>query len=131
MDKMIYIFHNSRCSKSRGALQYVQEFTRENPEFDYEEIPYLENPPSAEKLIEICQQLHIRPWQLIRSGETLFKELGFVKTDLEKYSDEFWLEVLVTHSKLMERPIVQFQKQAVIGRPPERVFEFLVHLKNI
>lgn len=105
--KTITIYHNPKCSKSRETLKIVSEYCQQHPEIQIEEIRYLENPPSSEILKEVCQLLNVPVQEIIRTGEKLFKELGYTKADLNHYEEEHWLNVLQKHSKLIERPIVQ------------------------
>lgn len=116
----IEIYHNPRCSKSRGALEILKsKFTDD----EIQEIRYLDNPPSKERLAEICSMLACRPFELIRTGEALFKELGLAKDDNK--TDQEWLQILSENPKLIERPIIVYQNRAVIGRPPEKVNELI------
>ena len=63
----------------------------------------------------------MKPEELVRRGEAAFKE-NFAGQTL---SDEQWLDALVAHPILIERPIVVRGSRAVIGRPPEKVLELL------
>ena len=66
--------------------------------------------------------LGIKPSELVRRGEKLFKELGLGDRDLD---DRQWIETLAEHPRLIERPIVVHNGKAAIGRPPEAVLEIL------
>ena len=112
------IYHNPRCSKSRCALQLLQDSGVE-----IETIPYLETPPSVRELDEICRQLGVEPTALVRTKERRFKELGLNLSD--NRSRQEWLEVMSTNPVLIERPIFVTGDRAVIGRPPEKVIELL------
>jgi len=112
----ITIYHNPRCSKSRQTLALLKE-NGDDPEV----IEYLNTPPSIQDLEEICEKLKVHPTQLIRTKETIFKELGLSLKD--ERSTEDWIELLSANPKLIERPIVVKGKQAVIGRPPENILE--------
>jgi len=114
----IAIYHNPRCSKSRSALGLLEKNGA-----DFEIIEYLKTPPTATQLAELCQKLDVGPTAIIRSQEALFKELGLSLTD--ERSPQEWFEILAANPKLIERPIVVNGKQAVIGRPPERVLDLL------
>ena len=113
---MTKIYHNPRCSKSRQTLALLQE----NNE-DAEIIEYLNNSPSEVELKSIIQMLGITPLDLIRKGEIIFKEMykGKNLTDIE------WIGVMVKNPILIERPIVIKNGKAVLGRPPENVFDIL------
>jgi arsenate reductase (glutaredoxin) len=66
---MTTIFHNSRCGKSRETLKLLQQKT-----VDIEIVEYLKTPPTEAQLTEIVKKLKIKPEQLIRKGEEVFKE---------------------------------------------------------
>tara|TARA_R110002072_G_scaffold146463_11_gene293320 strand:- start:504 stop:842 length:339 start_codon:yes stop_codon:yes gene_type:complete len=106
------IYHNPRCSKSRQTLQLIKDAGVE-PEV----IEYLTDVPSKAELKELVAMLGIKPYDLLRRGETDFKE-NFKGKDL---SDDEWIAAMVKYPKLIERPIVVKQKKAVLGRPPENV----------
>lgn len=113
----ISIFHNPRCSKSRGALELLEERG-----IQPEVIRYLETPPSAAELRALLGKLGIDARQLLRTGEDEYKELQLANPAL---SDDQLIEAMVRHPKLIERPIVIVGDKAVIGRPPEKVLEIL------
>ncbi|MFS2123033.1 arsenate reductase (glutaredoxin) [Pseudomonas sp. Pseusp97] len=113
----ISIFHNPRCSKSRGALELLEERGIQ-PEI----IRYLETPPSAADLKALLGKLGIGARQLLRTGEDEYKELDLANPAL---SDDQLIEAMASHPKLIERPIVIVGDKAVIGRPPEKVLEIL------
>ncbi len=110
------IYHNPRCSKSRQTLQLIEERG-----VSVEVIKYLEEVPTKEELAAIISKLGIKPSQLIRKGEAIFKE-SFKGKEL---SDDEWIEAMVANPKLIERPIVVKDNKAVLGRPPENVIELL------
>ena len=110
------IYHNSRCSKSRSSLSLLEE-----KGVEIEEVRYLETPPSKETLAELCQMMNLKPKDIIRTGESLFKELGLNQSD-EKSDDE-WLEILVSNPLLIERPIIRVGDRAIIGRQPENILK--------
>lgn len=114
---MTKIFHNPRCSKSRAALELL-----ENRGVDCEVIRYLDHPPSEKELTKIVKMLGIAPEQLARKGESLFKELGLGD---RKLSDKQWIATLAANPKLIERPIVVHDGRAAIGRPIENITQIL------
>jgi len=116
MSKSFTIYHNPRCRKSREALELLQHQCKEVKIIDY-----LKNPPSVEELNSIIKLLGIKPEELIRKGESIYKESYKDK----QLSDEEWIKVMVANPILIERPIIVDGKRAVIGRPPEKVRELL------
>jgi arsenate reductase len=114
---MLTIYHNSRCSKSRGALELLQERGL-SPNVVF----YLETPPDAAMLKKLLKQLGISARDLLRKQETEYTELKLADTTL---SDDALIAAMVSHPRLIERPIITDGKRAVIGRPPEKVLELL------
>lgn len=113
---MITIYHNGRCSKSRGALEILQE-----KEIPHEVRWYLNEPLSAKELKALLKKLGIPAAELVRKNETLFKENLKGKT----LSEAEWIQEMVEHPQLIERPIVEQGDKAVIARPAERLWEVL------
>ena len=111
------LYHNPRCSKSRGALELL-EARGLQPTV----VRYLETPPSAEQLKSLLGKLGITARELLRSGEDEYKTLGLADASL---SEAQLIEAMVRHPKLIERPILVAGDKAVIGRPPEKVLELL------
>lgn len=112
------IYFNPRCNTCRVSLQLLKEHDVELPV-----IEYLDSPPDEKTLGEICRQLGVPPYELVRRKEALFDELelGSVKPD----DDKRWLKVLAENPKLLQRPIVIHKGKVVIGRPPEKILDIL------
>lgn len=113
----IRIYHNPRCSKSRETLTLLQEQGIEPTV-----VEYLKDTPTAKELAELLQKLGIQARQLMRSKEEEYKSLGL---DNPKLSEDELINAMVTHPKLIERPIVVAGNQARIGRPPHLVLEII------
>jgi arsenate reductase len=110
------IYHNPHCSKSRATLALLRENGVEPIV-----IEYLKTPPSASQLKSILKKLNLRPDELMRKGEDLYRDLLSVK----KLSDAQLIAAMVDNPILIERPIVVMGVRAVIGRPPENVLALL------
>ena len=108
----IKIYHNPRCSKSRQTLALLEKETT-----DFKIIEYLENPLSFDEIEEIVEKLAIKPIDLVRKNEQIWKDnyKGKEMTDVEI------IKVMEGNPKLIERPIVINEKHGIIGRPPEKV----------
>ena len=113
------IYHNPRCSKSRKTLDIIRAAGVE-PAIQL----YLEDTPSAGQIAAIANKLGLPVADLLRKGESEFKEA----TDLPDLDDDMALaEWLQLHPIVLERPIVvdSSSGRAVVGRPPENVNELL------
>jgi len=111
------IYHNPRCSKSRGALALLSERGA-----DLEIIDYLVAPPSRAVLERLLRTLGVPALAIVRTQEPEFKAARAAGGGT---SDDELLDLLVAHPRLLERPIVEIGGRAVIGRPHERVLELL------
>lgn len=113
---MLKIYHNTRCKKSREGLEILKNSGKE-----YEIKEYLKEPLSEKELGELIKKLDIAPIQLIRKNEKIWKE-DYKDKDL---SDRELITVMAKNPKLIERPIVEDNKKAVIGRPPAEIEKLL------
>ncbi|EPJ89890.1 arsenate reductase [Pseudomonas sp. CFII64] len=111
------LYHNPRCSKSRGALELLQARGL-SPTI----LLYLETPPDAAQLRELLAKLGIGARQLLRTGEDDYKILNLADKSL---SDDDLIAAMAAHPKLIERPILVAGDKAAIGRPPENILEIL------
>jgi arsenate reductase len=109
---MFTIYHNPRCSKSRATLGLLEERGVE-PKI----VEYLKSPPSKKELKDIVDKLGLRPEDLVRKGEDVYKTKYAGRT----LTDAQWLDAMIEDPILIERPIVVSGSRAVIGRPPENV----------
>ena len=119
----IKIFHNPRCSKSRQTLTIL-----EDNGIDVDIIEYLKESPNKETLLQIINLLDIKPRDLMRKGETVYKEKHLNRENL---TDDDLVQFMVDNPILIERPIVYDDNRAIIGRPPENVLIFLKWIKKI
>ncbi len=113
---MIKIYHNPRCKKSRQGVALLEE-----KKIDFEIIKYLNDLPTEEELIEIISFLDIKPIQLIRKNEKIWKEQYKDK----ELSDTEIIKAMLQNPKLIERPIIINGNKAVIGRPTENITTIL------
>ncbi len=111
---MYTIYHNPQCSKSRAALDYLKEQGE-----DFVVLEYLHQVPTKEELRHILSMLGISALDLIRKQESIF-QMEFL---YKEYTEEEWIDVMLTHPILIERPIVIKNGRAIIARPLEKVFE--------
>jgi arsenate reductase len=107
------IWHNPRCSKSRMALQTLQE-----KGYDVEIVEYLKQAPAREKLAQLYADAGISPAQGLRLGGTDAKERGLPEAD-----DDTVLDAMAADAKLIERPLVETAKGVRLCRPPELIEE--------
>lgn len=113
---MIKIYHNPRCRKSREGLELL-----ENSGKTFEVIKYLDDQLTVTDLKDIIDKLNIKPIELVRRNEAIWKSDYKDKT----MSDGEIIEAMANHPKLIERPIVVNGNNARIGRPANNILEII------
>lgn len=109
------IYHNPRCSNSRGALELIREAGVEPVIIDY-----LVNPPSREQLRDLIAKAGLTVREAIRTKEAVYAEL-----DLDKADDATLIDAMVRHPILINRPFVVTHRGVRLCRPPALVREIL------
>lgn len=108
----VTIYHNSRCRKSREALDYLKK-----NEIKTTVVEYLKDLFDEQKLNEIICRLGIKPIDLIRTNEAIwkdkFKDLTMSESDL--------IQAMLDYPKLIERPIIDNGEIAIVARPLENI----------
>lgn len=113
---MIKIYHNPRCRKSREGLAILEASNE-----DFEIVKYLENNLSESELKAIISKLGIKPLDLIRQNEAIWK----INFKGENLSETDIIRAMLDYPKLIERPIVVNKSKAVLARPAEKINEIL------
>ena len=88
----------------------------------YEKVNYYVEPLSKKKLTELVRKMNLKPRDLLRKSEPVYKELGLSE---DKFSDSELIALMIEHPDLIQRPIVERGERAVLGRPTENVKELL------
>ena len=102
------IYHNPRCSKSRQALNQLQEAGIEPTV-----IEYLKTPPTLSQLQAVLKGLNGELSLMVR------------EKDLKKDGLEPSLELLVENPKYLQRPILVRDNRVAVCRAPGEVEAFL------
>jgi arsenate reductase len=84
----------------------------------FEKINYYTAPLDAKRLRALLRKMKLRPRDLLRTSEAVYRELGLGKND---FSDDEIIELMLKHPDLIQRPIVERGGRAVLGRPLENV----------
>ena len=113
----VTIYHNPRCSKSRAAMEFLEE-----KGIEAEVIKYMDNPPDQAGLKELLNLLGMKPREIMRKHEAVFKDAGL---DDPTFTDDELIEAMTQCPSLIERPIVVNNGRAVLARPPEAILDIL------
>src|SRR6476619_1263843 len=112
---MIVIYQKPTCSTCRQVYTALKESG-----VDFDAVNYYVDPIPKAKLIELLRKMKMKPRDLLRTKEALYKELSLGRRDL---SDDEIVDLMVAHPDLIQRPIVEKGARAVLARPPERLKE--------
>ncbi len=113
----VTIYHNPRCSKSRATMEFLQE-----KGIEPDVIKYMDNPLDEAALKKLLAMLGMKPRELMRKHEKVFKDAGL---DDPTFTDDELIEAMAQCPSLIERPIVVNNGKAVLARPPEVVLDIL------
>jgi arsenate reductase len=116
MSNTVQILHNPRCSKSREALNLLQE-----QNVSIEVIEYLNGDLKKSTLESVLKKMKISAFDLLRKVEDDYK--NFIKG--KDLSENEVVNLMIQYPKLIERPIVISGNKAVIGRPPSLVLDLI------
>ncbi|TKB68220.1 MAG: arsenate reductase (glutaredoxin) [Nitrospira sp.] len=109
----ITIYQKPTCSTCRQAVQLLKESGK-----PFTAINYYEKPFTKTQLKNLLKKAKLSPMDVLRTKEDIYKELGLAKKTL---SDDEWLDMLIAHPDLIQRPIVENGEKAILARPAESV----------
>jgi arsenate reductase len=113
----VTIYQKPTCSTCRQAVQLLKESGK-----PFTTVNYYERPFTKAQLKHLLKKAGLSPKEILRTKEDIYRELGLAKKDL---SDDEWLEVLIAHPDLIQRPIVEKGEKVILARPAESVKELL------
>lgn len=116
MSKEVTIYHNPRCSNSRGALAILRDRGIE-PRV----IEYLKTPLGTDDLRRLADLLALAAHDVLRTKESEYGDLNLSPST----PDQDIFDAIATHPILLQRPIVVCGDKAVIARPPEMLTEII------
>jgi len=113
----VTIYQKPTCSTCRQAVQLLKESGH-----TFSVVNYYEKPFSKAKLRNLLRKAGLTPKDILRTKEDIYKELGLAKKNL---TEDEWLEMLIAHPDLIQRPIVEKGEQVILARPAESVRKIL------
>lgn len=113
---MITIYHNTRCGKSRKACAFAEE-----NKANYKIYEYLKEGISKSQIQEILDKGNYTLEDILRNGETVFKE-NYKGKNL---SNTQLMDAMVENPILLQRPIAVGENFAMILRDDESLAAFL------
>lgn len=113
----ITVYEKPTCSTCREVGQIFKELG-----ISFESINYCIDPLKAADLRRLLKKMELRPEGLVRKKEPIYKELGLAN---KKLTDAQWIEIFVKHPNLIQRPIIEKGRRAILARPAEMARKFL------
>jgi arsenate reductase (glutaredoxin) len=117
MNDEITVYEKPTCTKCREMNRFLQDNG-----VDFSKVNYYIEPLTKEKLSDLLRKMTLRPRDILRTSEAIYKELGLGNGE---FSDDEIISLMIKHPDLIQRPIVERGKRAVLGRPTENVKELL------
>jgi arsenate reductase len=117
MSDKITVYEKPTCSTCREANRILREAG-----YDYDKVNYYIEPVGEAKLRELIGKMGLSPRELLRTKEPVYRELGLAGREL---SDDEIIQLMAEHPDLLQRPIVERGRRAVLGRPAEKIRAFL------
>jgi arsenate reductase len=84
----------------------------------FEKVNYYTSPLSETKLRELLKKMKLAPRAILRTGESIYRELGLGKGE---FTDDELIALMLEHPALIQRPIIERGPRAVLGRPIENI----------
>ena len=113
----ITVYEKPTCTKCREMDRFLRESG-----VPFEKVNYYLEPLSETKLRELIRKMGIKPRDLLRTSEPVYRQLGLATGE---FSDDEIIALMVQHPDLIQRPIVEKGNRAVLGRPVENVKQLL------
>ena len=113
MADSITVYEKPTCTKCREMNRFLVDNG-----VDFSKVNYYLEPLTKEKLQELLGKMKLRPRDILRTSEPVYRELGLGKGE---FTDAEIISLMVKHPDLIQRPIVERGKRAVLGRPTENV----------
>ncbi len=99
---------------------------REN-NIDFEKVNYFNDVLSESKLRELLKKANLSPFEVLRKGDKVFKDLNL---SAETPPDEI-IRAIIENPSLLQRPIIEIGRRAVLARPIEKGLELIRSVNKI
>lgn len=113
----IVVYQKPTCTTCRQVHAALKESG-----VDFESVDYYVDPIPKAKLVELLRKMNMRPRDLLRTREPIYKTLKLGESTL---TDDEILDLMVRYPDLIQRPIVEKGSRAILARPPERLKDIL------
>lgn len=109
----ITIYHKPTCSTCREAVQLLKQSGK-----PFKAVNYYEQPFTKAALTALLKKAGLTPREVLRTKEELYKSLKLANTAL---SDADLIDLMVKHPDLIQRPLVETPRTAILARPADSI----------
>lgn len=113
----ITIYQKPACTTCRKVYDILREAGVET-----ESVNYYITPLGSGKIVELLRKMRIPARDLLRARAAEYVKFGL--SDPAKTEKEL-VDLMSKYPDLIQRPIVEKGKRAILARPPERIREIL------
>jgi arsenate reductase len=117
MTARLTVYQKPTCTTCRQVYNILKESG-----IDFEAVNYYIDPIPKKKLKELLGKMKMKPRDILRTKEEIYKTLRLAERDL---TDDELLDLMVMHPDLIQRPIVEKGRKAILARPAERIRDIL------
>jgi len=112
----ITVYEKPTCTTCRKLNRLFEENG-----IDYRKVNYFIEPLTEEKLAGLLKKAGLRPFEVLRRAEPEFKTLNITA----ETPDADVIKAMIEHPSIIQRPIVEVGKKAVLARPIEKALELI------
>src|SRR5215211_1206558 len=87
----------------------------------YDKVNYFIEPLSKEQLSALLKKAGLSPRDVLRKNEPEYKALEIAQIE----SEEKLIELIVENPSLLQRPIIEVGRRAVLARPVEKALDLI------
>lgn len=113
----ITVYEKPTCTTCRKVAKAFSE-----QGIDFEKVNYYVEPFTKSLLKSLLIKMQLKPSELLRKNDDAYKKL---KTKIERLSEDEILNLMINNPDLIQRPIVEKGKKAILARPPEKIKEII------
>ena len=111
----ITVYEKPTCTTCRKVAKALTENG-----VDFEKVNYYIKPFTKTQLKTLLGKMKMQPSELLRKNEKAYKELDFKN---KNYTKAQILTIMIKNPDLVQRPIIEKGKKAILARPPEKINE--------
>jgi len=111
----ITVYEKPTCTTCRKVANVLIENG-----VDFEKVNYYIKPFSKTKLQTLLNKMKMKPSELLRKNEKVYKDLKFKE---KNYTETQIFDLMIKYPDLVQRPIVEMGEQTILARPAEKIKE--------